>query len=318
MPDQPISPQQKKIPVARVNGQPISLYQVESSLQQMLDPYKDTKGKVRLTQPQQYAARKQVIENLIMRELLYQEACRRGIEATDEELQQAHDGTTAEFHSEQHFKAVLLMQGLSPDEFRDQLRRDIIVNRLAASIVEGKRAEITTDDAREYYDEHLDEMKGPEARKVLHIEVPLAEYPSPEEEAGARSRLEPYMESAAAFEKAFEPGAAAKAGIKIDDLGYIRRGQFHPLLDSVAFRMQEGVVSRIIKTNEGLHLLLVKKILPEGKAWPFEFIQEELKKKIYEMKSVTMVNELVEELKKKAVIDIYDRVADSKLEQEQQ
>ena len=62
----------------------------------------------------------------------------------------------------------------------------------------------------------------------------------------------------------------------------------------------------------------MKKILKAGELWPLEFIEEELKQKIYEMNSVNMVNAFVDDLKKKASIEIYDKVADSKLEQELQ
>ena len=68
---------QKRTPAARVNGVVISQHQVEAGLQTILDPYRDTKGKVRLPQEQQYAARKQVIDNLITRELLFQEGVAR-------------------------------------------------------------------------------------------------------------------------------------------------------------------------------------------------------------------------------------------------
>ncbi len=315
---EPINAGLKKVPVARVNGAVINEYQVTVALEQMLEPYKDTKGKVRLHQPEQYAARKQVIENLIMRELLFQEAGKRGIEITDEEFQEVYKASTVGYQNEQHLKAVLVMQGLSPDEFEGQIRFDILVNKMAASVVEGKRKEITPEETRTYYDEHKAEMQGPEARRVLHVEAPLDRYAGPEQEAEARKKIEPFAGSAEAFEKAFEGDAATKAGLNIDDLGYIRRGQFHPLLDSVAFRSPEGSISRIIRTDEGLHIIMVKKILKEGTTWPFEFIKEELQKKIYEMNSVNLLNEFVDELKKTASIQVLDTVADSKLDQEKQ
>jgi parvulin-like peptidyl-prolyl isomerase len=106
--------------------------------------------------------------------------------------------------------------------------------------------------------------------------------------------------------------------LKADDLGYIRRGQFHPLLDPIAFRLPEGEVSRIVRTDEGLHLLLVKKVLKAGQTWPLEFIVEELKQKMYEMGSVAILNDFTAKLIKKAEVQIFDRIADSKLEQERQ
>lgn len=316
MAKQTIHPGQKKIPVARVNGVVISDYQVESGLQSLLEPYKDSKGKVRFSQEQQYAARKHVIDNLVMRELLYQEGCRQGIAATDEEIHQVMEHSVQEYETEQHFKAMLAMTGLSPDEYRQQVQRDIIINKLAASLVEGKRKPVTTKDARKYYDEHPEEMMGPEVRKILHVMVPLDRYAPSGEEKRVRKRLEEISSSKEEFKKIVSKGSDPESGVKGQELGFVPRGQMHPLLDSIAFRLPEGEISRIIRTEEGLHVLLVKTILEEGKVHPFDLIKEELKKKIYEMRSVSIVNEFTDKLRKKTTIEILDRIADSKLEQE--
>lgn len=316
MAPQSIHPSQKKIPVARVNGVVISQYQVESGLQTVLDPYRDTKGKVRLSQEQQYAARKHVIDNLVTRELLYQEGCRKRITATEEEISEVMEHSAKEYQTEQQFKAMLLMMGLNPAEYHQQVQRDIIINKFAASLVEGKRRSVTTEEARKYYEEHPEEMTGPEVRNILHLFIPLDRYASKQEEQKARNRLERIRFSKKEFEKIIKSGNQTESEIKGEDLGFIARGQMHPLLDSIAFRMPEGEISRIIRTDEGLHLLLVKIILEEGKARPFSLIEEELKNKIYEIRSVSIVNQYTDKLKKKATIEILDRIADNKLEQE--
>ena len=47
---EPIHPSQKKTIVARVNSAVITEYQVASTLQSLLEPHTDTKGKLRLPQ----------------------------------------------------------------------------------------------------------------------------------------------------------------------------------------------------------------------------------------------------------------------------
>jgi len=304
------------MPVARVNGVVISEYQVASALQILLDPYKDTKGKVRLPQQELYAARKHAIDNLVMRELLYQEGCRTGIVATDEEIATVTAGSAAEYGSEQQFKAMLVMMGLTPAEFRDQVQKDIIINKTAASVVEGKRKPVTSQEARQYYDEHPDEMQGPEARKVLHVMQKLDRYADPAEEKKVRQELEKLAADAAAFEKVTAEGSLKGTEIKGANLGFVARGRFHPILDSIAFRMKEGEISRVIRTEEGLHIIMVKTILEGGKKRPFELIEEDLKAKLYEMRSVALLNKFTDELREKADISILDSMADSKLQQE--
>ena len=305
-----ISSAQKKIPAARVNGSVISQYQLESGVSSLLQPYADVKGKVRLPQEQQYEARKVVLDNLIMRELLYQEACRKGVTPGDEEINTALQKAVEEYGSEREFKAVLLMTGSSPDEYRSQLVKDLAVNKIAAAVVEGKRKSVTAEEARKYYDEHPDEMRGPEARWLVHIMIPLDPYASAEELKKARQGLEKiHSAGSAEFEK-----NARKQG---EDMGYVMRGQLHPILESVVFTTPVGQVSRIVRTEDGLHLVLVKEALKEGEARPFnETVQAELKQKIYEMRSITMLREFTDKLRKKAEIEILDHFVDARLAME--
>ncbi len=313
-----INPAQKKTPVARVNGVVISEYQVAAALQTLLDPYKDSKGKVRLPQQEMYAARKHAIDKLVMRELLYQEGCRTGIAATDEEIATVTAGSIAEFDSEQQFKAMLVMTGLSPAEFRDQVQKDIIINKTAASAVEGKRKPVTSQEARRYYDEHPDEMQGPEVRNVLHVMQRLDRYADPAEEKKVRQELEKLAADPAAFEKVAAEGSLNGTEIKGANLGFVTPGQFHPILDGIAFRMKEGEISRVIRTDEGLHVLMVKTIIEGGRKRPFELIEEDLKARLYEMCSVALLHTFTDALREKADVAILDSMADSKLQQEKQ
>jgi parvulin-like peptidyl-prolyl isomerase len=315
---EPIHPSQKKTVVARVNGALISEYQVASALQRMLDPYKDTKGKLRLPQQEVYAARRHVIDNLIMRELLYQEGCRTGVAATEDEIATVTQHSMDEFDSEQHFKSMLVMTGQSPEEFSEQVKKDIIINKTAAAAVVDKKKPVTTGEARQYYDEHPEEMQGPEVRRVLHIMLKMERGADPAEEKKARQELENLAADPAAFERAAAEGSFPGTAIKGADLGLITRGQFHPLLDAVAFRMREGEISRVIRSEEGLHVLMVKTILEAGKKRPFDLIEEDLKARLYEIRSVGLLKEFTGALRAQADISVLDSMADDKMQQEQQ
>jgi len=315
---EPIHPSQKKTVVARVNGAVISEYQVASALQTLLDQYTDAKGKLRLPQQEIYAARKHVIDNLVMRELLYQEGCRQGIVATKEEIATVAESSIAEFDSEHQFKAMLVMTGQTPEEFSEQVKKDIIINKTAAAAIAGKKKPVTREEARQYYDEHPEEMQGPEMRRVQQVMRKLDRYAEPAEEKKARIELEKLAADPVAFAKAVADGTLAGTDIKGLDLGFIARGQFHPLLDSVAFRLKEGEISRVIRSEEGLHVLMVKIILEAGKKRPFDLIAEDLQAKLYELRSVALLNEFTDALRAKADIAVMDSMADNKLDQEQQ
>jgi parvulin-like peptidyl-prolyl isomerase len=96
------------------------------------------------------------------------------------------------------------------------------------------------------------------------------------------------------------------------------RGQLHPVLDSVVFNTPAGQISRIVKTEEGLHVMLVKEILEAGKVRPFNAaVEKELIEKLYESRSVSMLQEFTKKLHKKAEIEILDHFVDARLEMEE-
>jgi parvulin-like peptidyl-prolyl isomerase len=310
-----IDPKLKNVVVARINDAVITEYDVCSGLERAYDPHRDTKGKVRLLPHEQTALRQAVIDRMITRELLYQEGTRRGITVSDEEFATALQISMQGYESMEHFAAVLGLQGQTPDDFKLQLRRDLITNKVAASVVEGRRKNVTDQEARTYYDQHRDQMQGPESRHILLIEVPLDRYAEKAGVQAAQKLIEPCTGGSKQFMKMFT-AKKLPAGMACSDLGFITRGQYHPLLDSVAFRTQAGQVTRIVRTDESLNVMYVKTVLKEGSIWPFEDIVENLKKTIYEMQSVKMINDFVKQLRSESKLLISDAATEKRLTEE--
>ena len=310
-----VDPKLKNVAVARINDAVITEYAVSCGLERAYDPHRDTKGKVRLLPNEQAELRHVVIDRMITRELLYQEGIRRGIAVSEEEFETALQVSMQGYESPEHFAAVLALQGQTPDDFKTQLRHDLITNKVAASVVEGRRRDITAEDARTYYDQHRNQMQGPETRHILLIEVALDRYAEPAQEQAAQKLIAPCTGGAKQFMQMFESKKMPE-GMACSDLGFITRGQYHPLLDSVAFRMQAGQVSRVVRTEEGLNVIYVKNVLEEGRIWPFEDILENLKKSIYEMQSVEMINDFVRELRRKSTVLVNDPVTAQRLAME--
>jgi len=122
-----------------------------------------------------------------------------------------------------------------------------------------------------YYSSHTADFKTPETRKFRYVQFPKA--PSSEDEQYAKDRIDDARNSilaeteggpgdVASIDKAFTEAAqdysddelTAKQG---GDLGWVRQGQMRGALDSVAFRLDVGKVSDIIRTEASYHLLLV-------------------------------------------------------------
>jgi hypothetical protein len=61
---------------------------------------------------------------------------------------------------------------------------------------------------------------------------------------------------------------------------------------------------------------MVEKTLPADIPRPYKFVEADLIKNIYAQRSVAILDEHIEKLRKKADIDIIDKMASNKLDQE--
>jgi|GEM_PF-6872874 len=122
-----------------------------------------------------------------------------------------------------------------------------------------------------YFSSHANEFKTPEARKFRYVQFP--KQPSGEDQQYAKDRIDEARaatlgeieggpQDVASVDKAFSEMAAEYSDDEMTarqggDLGWIKHGQLRGALDSVAFSLDVGKVSDIIKTEGSYHLLLV-------------------------------------------------------------
>ncbi len=133
-------------------------------------------------------------------------------------------------------------------------------------------AEPTESDVSSYYSSHTDEFKVPERRKLRYVQ--FMKQPSAEDEQYAKDRIQEASDAitaeletsgasdAATQEKAFaeiamEYSDDEMTGARGGDLGWIKHGQLRGALDSVAFSLDVGKMSDIVRTEGGYHLLIV-------------------------------------------------------------
>ncbi|MFH1220110.1 MAG: peptidyl-prolyl cis-trans isomerase [Candidatus Eisenbacteria bacterium] len=120
-------------------------------------------------------------------------------------------------------------------------------------------ADPSDSDISAYYSSHTEDFKLPEMRKFKYVE--FLERASAEDEGFARERIEEasdLISEGDSFEEiAAEYSDDEITGAKGGDLGWIKRGQLTPQLDSVAFSLEPGTVSPVIRTPYSYHLLKV-------------------------------------------------------------
>jgi parvulin-like peptidyl-prolyl isomerase len=194
---------------------------------------------------------------------------------------------------------------------------------------------ITEKAMRDYYDSHKTEFAVPEKFKVRHIVVtpiPGAAMNSTgskaqnAEEAQAKIakiqgelHVDPRMEAMSIDPKArqqavlnafaqkamqySEDASAPKGG----DLGWVTKGQLDPTFEDAALNLQVGVVSGIIRTQFGYHLILLEARKPGGVA-PFEASRARIREALMAQNAADVmasVTRLTNELRAQSKISIH-------------
>lgn len=151
----------------------------------------------------------------------------------------------------------------------------------------------TEEDIKNYYDEHKDQMKKEETRVASHILVGS--------EDKAKEVLEE-MEDGLKFEEAAKKYSTCPSKEQGGNLGEFGRGKMIPEFEEKAFSMDEGEISKPVKTQHGYHIIRVEEVSPEGTK-SLEESKEEIKQMLTRLQQQDKYLEKVEELKGKYEVE---------------
>jgi foldase protein PrsA len=303
--------QLKKTVVARVNGVEINQFQLENAAEAVKAGMKTEgmrrDGKVSGKSGIDQKMRVFALQKLIERELLFQEAKKHKIKVEEEEIEEVLKKSMASFPSEDHFKASLVMSGISLEEYKKQLVYDMTVNKVAAQKVESQRKDTVWEEVKEYYQNNKNRFVTPECVEISHIFIRCNQFAPEEEKKEAFEKIQKirkYKEDFAELAKRYSEGPNASQGGYI---GTVRRGELHPYLEIAAFKTPVNQVSEVVKTEDGFHLIKVHEKRKEGEVLTFEQVKNDLKRELDNQRGITILADYVGQLKKKAKIQILDK-----------
>lgn len=239
----------------------------------------------------------EVRDQLLEAELLVQKAKADKIEVNEAELARSVDeqekSVRAKFRSESEFRQALKENGFgSYDEWRrmqtDLLRRDNLQRDwIQKQKRDGKMVTVNVSDAEvtEAYESNKGRLPRKEARVGLR-QIVLATKPSEAARRQTRARIDSLRSELEKHPEDFE-SIAKKESMDSStrelggDLGWNRRGRMQPEFDRMMFALNPGVISPVVETSYGLHILRVDRVLPaEVKvrhilvSWPFDSTDE--------------------------------------------
>jgi peptidyl-prolyl cis-trans isomerase D len=194
--------------VASVNGQSISAADFEQQYAQLYRMYQQQAGEG-FTQElaEQLGLRRNALEQLVVRELILQEAKRQGLIVTDEELERSIKDSPS-FQSGGHFdhdyytRATTSAYG-SPARFEARMREDLLVQKMATLVRQA--AKISPDEIKEAWRTEADRVNLELVRFPLEAAKAEVKVTDAEVQAYAKANAQKieefYKANPAAFQK---------------------------------------------------------------------------------------------------------------------
>ncbi|RLB13356.1 MAG: peptidylprolyl isomerase [Deltaproteobacteria bacterium] len=288
--------------VATVNGKKISKQKYERELSSLRNRFRAS-GR-QLTPLQEVELKKNLLESLINRELLYQESVKRGIKVDEKAVERQLAEVKKRYPTEAAFKEALKRAHYSEADIKYQLKRAIAIEQFINEELRS-HIHITDKNAREFYDSHPDLFRRPEQVRASHILIKVGLNPTKEEKQKAMKKIKEIQEKLkkgkdfAELAQAFSDAPSASRG---GDLGYFSRGQMVKSFEEAAFALNIGQVSDPVETPFGYHLIKVTDKRPETKM-AFAEIKDRLKPYLVDQELREKVRVYAENLKKKAKIE---------------
>lgn len=231
---------------------------MHSQLQQRLDEVRQNLARRGGELPPGDALAAQVLERLIVENLQLQLGERSGIRIGDEELNQAL-ATIAQRNnlSLEQFRAALARDGLSYEDAREQVRRELVISRVRQRRV-AERVQVSEQEVQNFLASDLGKLQLGEEYRLANILVPLAEGASPADIQRAEQRardLYAQLQRGADFARLAVANSASENALDGGEIGWRKAAQLPPPFDAMLGQMRVGEVSEPLRTPPGFILL---------------------------------------------------------------
>jgi len=305
----PPSPMKKgndpSTPVASVNGVAITLGELNRAMAERIPET----GHRSLSEKRWTEIRAEVLDNLIVQEILFQESKRVGIKVSPDSVDKEVQSIQARFPSREAFQKAVEAQGLTPDEIRSGVERYLAIRQLTDQAVLSKIS-ITDDQMKSYYNGHREQFTMPEQIRLRVLLIGVD--PSGRSEDWEQGRLKAQgladrAKKGADFAELVRQNSdntefKAKGG----DTGLVHRGRLpYAEVETAAFAEPVGAIGGPVRTLYGYVVFQVEEKKP-AQPMAFENLNKEfLRKEIKESATQAKLKEWIDGLRSKADVKIY-------------
>ena len=258
-------------------------------------------------------ARQTVIEKLIEKRLLVQQAEKMQISVSDEDVERAlaqileRNSTTME-----QFKSELAKMGMDEQQYRENLRDQLLGSKLINYEVRSKVI-VPEEKIIDYYDQHYTEQVGAGGYYILQIGVTLDKEGMPadpvEATKAARKKAERILSLAMGgqdFKQLARQYSDLPSAVDGGDIGAFQEDEMAEYMRDPVTSLKPGEISPVVESPNG-YMLFKLLSSQEGKIItkvPYESVKEEIRNTLYQQEMEKRYDTWLEEIRNQAYIKI--------------
>jgi peptidyl-prolyl cis-trans isomerase C len=194
---------------------------------------------------------------LIDAEVLKQETAKKNIVPSPEDVEKEIETIKSQFPDAETFEKTIAEKGVTIEKMRANIAIQLAMREMLAKEVE-KDTSIKKSEIEKFYNDNQSYFKTEESVKASHVLVKLEEDADEKAVEEARKKIEVILKEVkdgGDFAEIARKSSEGPTGPNGGDLGYFGRGQMVKPFETVAFTMNVGDVSEVVKTRFGFHVI---------------------------------------------------------------
>ncbi|HKJ09492.1 MAG TPA: peptidylprolyl isomerase [Gammaproteobacteria bacterium] len=202
--------------------------------------------------------RRQVLNRLITQHLELQLASKNNITVDDHTLDAAMRRLASQNGMNlTQFRGALERDGYDYKQFRDEIRKQIIIQRLQQRMINDK-VQVTSQEVDNELSRMAASGQSHEEYHLAHILVAVPDAASPAQIQAAKRKAEGILQklhNGADFREMAVAQSDGQQALKGGDLGWRKAGQLPTIFANIVQKMKTGQISGLIRSPSGFHII---------------------------------------------------------------
>jgi peptidyl-prolyl cis-trans isomerase SurA len=295
--------------IARVNDQVISRSDFERAQQDL-----ENQGhQQQWTQQQLYEQKRELLRDLIDRQLLLSKAKELDITGETELVKRLDDMRKQNnLPSMEALQKAAEDQGVSWEDFKQSIRSQIIAQEVIRDEV-GRHVNVSPSELQNYYNQHKDDYNQPEQVRLSEILIPTANPDDASQVDAAKKKADDVyskLKAGGDFTDIAKSASGGPTAAQGGDLGDFKQGQLAKQLEDQTFNLQPGQYTEPIRTKQGFVILKVTQHTAAG-IQPYKEVEPQIEDAVGMAKMGPALRDYLTKLREDAYIAIKNGYEDS-------